>query len=269
MAVNQTMKDRHEHNGVVVNENDTGPVSRGATQTPPQPNLPSPSINEALIDRYHPKDPQTRETIYDPIVSRMSVAVGSARLAAERAGKVANAIFANEFQTVAARHRQVKEKTHRMTQPVLAEMDAALASCKREIDMLEEKTSAPSRPQDASGYFLASEVRQRLAGMTDEEREKAIAQALADGDEPALGAILIGSPMLSGITKARHEMLRSAWQKQKYGPEIERLDRLRKALEDTQRAGTLTLSYTLSLCSADIIARAEASERAVQEAMDS
>lgn len=64
-------------------------------------------------------------------------------------------------------------------------------------------------------------------------------------------------------------MLRSAWQKQKYGPEIERLDRLRKALEDTQRAGTLTLSYTLSLCSADIIARAEASERAVQEAMDS
>ncbi|MEK1890737.1 MAG: hypothetical protein AAAB35_24875 [Phyllobacterium sp.] len=189
MAVNQTMKDRHEHNGVVVNENDTGPVSRGATQTPPQPNLPSPSINEALIDRYHPKDPQTRETIYDPIVSRMSVAVGSARLAAERAGKVANAIFANEFQTVAARHRQVKEKTHRMTQPVLAEMDAALASCKREIDMLEEKTSAPSRPQDASGYFLASEVRQRLAGMTDEEREKAIAQALADGDEPALGAI--------------------------------------------------------------------------------
>ena len=75
--------------------------------------------------------------------------------------------------------------------------------------------------------------------------------------------------MLSGISKARQEMLRGAWQKKRFAPEIERMERLKKALADTERAGTLTLAYTLSLSSEEIVRRAEASERAVQEALNS
>jgi len=268
MSVNQTLKDRPTNGSKPPNGNDT-PDSEGAIYRGPQRPHPSPSIHEDVISRHHSRDPVSRETVYDPIVSRMSLAVGSARLAVEKATKVAEALFANQFITVAARHRAVQDKCHRLTQPVLSDIDNALASCRREIETLETKTSSPPRPTDASGYFLASEVRQRLAAMDEVSREAALSQVLSDDDDAALGAILSASPMLTGITKARQQVLRSAWQKQRFASELERISRLKKALEDTERAGTLTLTYTLGLSSAEIVRRAEASERAVEDALKS
>jgi len=265
MSISPTMKEGHE---AAINGNES-PGSRSATQVPPSRPKPSPSINEAVIDRYHPKDPATGDIVPDNIVSRLSVAVGAARLAAEKAQRVAEAIMANEFWTVAARHKAVQDKCHRITEPVLSTLDNALAACRKEIETLTTKTAGPPRPQDAAGYFLASEVRQRLASLSNEDREAAFAQALADEDEAALGAVLVGSPMLSGITKARQQMLRAAWQKQRFAPELARIERLQKALTDTERAGTLTLNYSLSLSSAAIVARAEASDRVMREALDS
>ena len=267
MSISPSMKESHEN--PTTNDSGESPGSPSATQVAGRENRPSPSLHEEVIARHHGRDPRTNETIYDPLVSRMTNAVGTARLAAERAGRVSQAIFANEMMTLPARHREVKAKCWKITQPVLADIDSALAACRREIESLEQKTSAPIKPTDAAGYFLASEVRQRLASLSDADREAALGTALAEEDDAFLGAVLAGSPMLSGISKARQQLLRSAWQKARFGPELERLTRLKAALDDTERAGTLALSYTISLSSEEIVARAEASERAVRDALES
>ena len=67
-----------------------------------------------------------------------------------------------------------------------------MGACRREIESLEKKTSAPSPAHGRRRLFPGSEVRQRLAGMTPEDREYAIAAALKDGDDAALGAVLGG-----------------------------------------------------------------------------
>src|SRR4051812_9943109 len=116
MSISQTMKEQHrlKLNGAgsddsVREGNVEPPSSPGATHVVRQNNRPSPSIHEDVISRHHSRNEETGETVYDPVVSRLSNAVGAARLAAERVGRVATAIFANELQTVPARHREVKQ----------------------------------------------------------------------------------------------------------------------------------------------------------------
>jgi len=249
--------------------NDTpGGKGVGATATATRDDGLSPSVHESVIARHHGRDARTQETAYDPAVSRLANAVGAARLAAERCGRIAAALMQNEMQTIPARHRAVKEKTWRITEPVLRDIDSALAATKRELESLEAKTAAPPRPTDAAGHFLATEVRQRLAAMSEQEREAALSSALKDGDDQLLSAVLTGSPMLSNVSKQRQEMLRATWQRQRFAPELERIARLKKALSDTERAGTLAMTYTLNLSSAAIIAQAEASEARMRAAME-
>ena len=52
-------------------------------------------------------------------------------------------------------------------------------------------------------------------------------------------------------------------------PDIDRLARLRTALEDLDRAGDLTIKYASGLCDHKIVDWAEASEAAVRDALES
>jgi hypothetical protein len=276
MSISQTMKTDHSRvivpsdgKGVPQGTNDTpGGKGPGATATATRDDGLSPSVHESVITRHLPRDPRTPEPVDDSAILRMANAVASARVAAERAGRAATGIMQNELMTVAARHRATKEKAWKLTEPVLRDIDSALASARRDLETLEQKTAAPAKPTDAGGYFLATEVRQRLAAMPEPERESALGAALKEGDDQLLGAVLAASPMLTGISKKRQDMLRASWQKAKYGPELERIARLQKAISDTERAGTLAMTYTLGLSNEAIIRRAEASERAMREALE-
>ena len=274
--ISPTMKQHHDEATAAADDagfspgNNDGPVSSlAATQVAHRDNRPSPSIHEDLVSRHLARDERTREEVPDPVVYKLRDAVGAARQAAERANRVADAIMANEMQTVPARHRDTKNQCWKIAEPALRTLDAAMGTCRRELEVLTQHVATPPRPTDPAGYFLASEVRQRLAGLPDADREKAIASALAGGDDALVGAVIGASPFLSGVTKARQDALLGAWQRLRHGPVLDRIERLKKALADTERAGSLTLAYTSSLSNASIVRQAEASEARVAAALQS
>ena len=85
-----------------------------------------------------------------------------------------------------------------------------------------------------------------------------------------LGAVLNGPPMLSGLAAAEEqEMLRARWQQLRHCPDVDRIERLTRAVEDTDRTGNLVISFASRLSSREIVERAEASARAVQQALQS
>ncbi|RWN59726.1 hypothetical protein [Mesorhizobium sp.] len=152
----------------------------------------------------------------------------------------------------------------------LRQMDAALAAAKQEVQRLEALTRAPPRPTDAAGAMLASEIRARLASLKDGQRRAALSAALADGDDAVLGAVLNGPPMLSGLGSSEEmEMLRERWRRERHGADVDRIERIGRAVEDTNRAGTLVISFTSRLSSSEVVEKAEASQRAVVEAIRS
>ena len=59
------------------------------------------------------------------------------------------------------------------------------------------------------------------------------------------------------------------WRRTRWGPELARIERLKKALDDTERAGGLLLTFITSLSSDEIVRRAEAGEAGVREALNS
>lgn len=230
--------------------------------------LPSPSIHEALVARHFARDPETREPIYDPAIGAMHDAMRAARLAAEKAHRVAEAIHANENMTVAARHRRVRDESWKIVEASLRAVDAARERAQREHRDLEARTSAPPRPADAVGTMLASEIRSRLASMTPKDRKAAIGAALADGDDTVLGAVLNAPPMLSGVgSAAEHSVLREQWRRKRHGGDIDRMERIGRALEDMERAGALMVSLGTRLADSKIVAAAEQADQAMQRAI--
>ena len=229
-----------------------------------------PSINEAMIERHFALDPTTRETLHDPALTQLRDAVQAARVGAEKARRVADAILRNDMLTVPARHRQVKGETWRAVEGALRKLDAARSAAAQEVRAIEARTKAPPRPTDPAGAMLASEIRARLASMPPAARRKAMDGALADGDDTVLGAVLNGPPMLSGLSGSEEfEMVRSSWQRSRHGDDIDRLSRLSRALVDSERAGTLVIGFMVGLYSSKAIEQAEATEQAVATALQS
>lgn len=227
-----------------------------------------PSIHEALITRHFARDPLTRETIQDPILAEAQEAMQIARQSAEKARRVAEAIMANEMATIPARHRQIRTESWRAVEGALRRLDGARERARREVETLEKATSAPPRPHDAGSAIIASEVRSRLAAMKSTARRSAIDAALRDGDDFVLGAVLNAPAMLSGLdSREEHDVLRARWRQTRHGAEVDRVARLGRALDDLTRGGELVISFTNRLSSAEVVAKAEASERAVTEAI--
>jgi hypothetical protein len=75
--------------------------------------------------------------------------------------------------------------------------------------------------------------------------------------------------MLSGISGTAHDMLRHNWRQQRHGADVDRIARIGKAIEDFDRAGDLTVKFFTRLSNSEIIEKAEASERAVDDALKS
>ncbi|MEI4484056.1 MULTISPECIES: hypothetical protein [unclassified Phyllobacterium] len=230
----------------------------------------SPSIHEGVIERHFAVDPISREAVDDSVISGMTDAVQNLRHGLAKAHNVAKAVLANEMQTIAARHKQIEIEAGRITGPAISNFDKVRARALKEIELVSEQIAAPPKPTDFAGHSLASEVRTRLAGMKPADRKKALDAALHDGDDIVLGAVLNGPAMLSGIaTKEEMAVLRTRWQHLRHAPEVDRINRLKAALTDFDRAGQLALTFSLSLANRKIIEQAEAKERAVKDAITS
>lgn len=223
------------------------------------------SIHEEMIARHYARDPQTNEIVGDQTIDIMHDAMQAARLSTERAKRIAVAVMANEMATLPARRREVKDKGWRAVEPGPRQLDAARAAAVKEIGRVTALTSAPPRPASPADVMLASEVRARFASMPAKQRAAALAGAVAD--DTVVAAVLNGPAMLSGISAEEMEMLRHRWRAARHGPDVDRMQRLGRAVEDIDRAGQLAIRFYTGLSSHEIVERAEASERAVQEAL--
>lgn len=235
-----------------------------------RPRTPPLSLNEAMIDRHFATDPYNGlAPIADPVLQILRDAMASGRAAAEKATRIADAVLANEMQTLPARHRRVKDEAWKAVDMPLKRFDAALAAARHEIGAIEARTFAPPRPVHAADAMLASEVRARLANLPEGDRRDALEAALVAGDDAVLGAVLNGPAMLSGLSKPQYDNLRDRWRSSRHADEVDRIDRLKAALGDTERGGTLLLGYASSLADSRVIERAEASEAVAREAIAS
>lgn len=116
--------------------------------------------------------------------------------------------------------------------------------------------------------ILDGEIRGRLAGSTPAERRAMLSQALAAGDDAVVSAVLSGPAMLSGFEDpTEREDLRLRWQTARHPDVVAQAERYGRAATDIERAGSLLVRFYASLTDPEILARAEASERAVAEAM--
>jgi len=245
----------------------SGGKGPGATATATPDTGPSPSIHEAMIARHLPKDPRTGEPMADATLDRMADAMRAARLGAERAERVAAALHANEMQMPAARHKQVRAEAWKSVEPALRQLDSARQAATQAIEALEAVTSAPPAPKDMLGGLKANEIRSVLRGLPEAEREAMLSAALGDDDDAMIGAVIDQPPAMSGISKARHQMLKASWQRKRHGDKLDRVATLKKALADLERGGELTIKFASGLSDEAIIKRAEASEARVRAAL--
>ncbi|WP_020187730.1 hypothetical protein [Methylopila sp. 73B] len=234
------------------------------------PNLksPSPSLHEGMIERHAARDNGGRPLLdADPALAALRDAMARGRAAAEKARRVAEAMLRNEMETVPARHRRLRDESHKLSQAVLPLFDRALAEARRTLDDIERRTGRPPAPTGAAEVALAGEIRARLASMPPEKRRAALRQALDAGDDTLHAAALHGPAMLTGMEPAELEVLRATWREARHGAEMERARRLSAAVADAERGGSLLMTYTAGLANDRIIAEAERAERAVLEAI--
>ena len=86
-------------------------------------------------------------------------------------------------------------------------------------------------------------------------------------NDQLIGAVL-NADSLRGRDR-RGLMVRHSWAKQRHAPDMDRLDRLGKALGDTKRAGTLSLNFVDGLTDAKLIAAAKRTAKAAADALAS
>jgi hypothetical protein len=166
------------------------------------------------------------------------------------------------MKTEMACQRAAREVSFQHFDGAAKKLDAARERAKREIERLEAETSGPPEPKHVSGSMLEAEIRSALAAMKPADRAKALSEAVEQGDDLVLGAALRGPRLLTGLGAAERDMLRHKWRARHFPAEIERAQRLKAAVADLDRGGTLLLGFIGGLTDGEAIKQAEAAEAA-------
>lgn len=222
----------------------------------------SPSIHEGMISRHFKEDED------DAVLKELHDAVRITREMATKSAATSAAVLKNTLKTEAARHREARAATFGLIERATQALDAALAGASKEVADLREKLRGPSASKDPVLEARQKELRERLAMLPDERRKAIIAEAVRSDDDLLVGAVLSQPYWVSGLGSASEiELVRGNWQTRRYGAELDRLQRLGKAIADAQRAGSLAIKFVDELTDAGMIADAEKSEKAANAAL--
>ncbi len=135
-----------------------------------------------------------------------------------------------------------------------------MAIAKAEIARLQTLTKGPKAPPQVE----AAELRAALGRMDSKTRDQALANAVKFGDDNLLGAVLqAASPILTGLTPTEFSTLRTQWALKNCRREVDRIDRLQRAVDRLMTAGTAAVNFLVGL---NPQAELEAAERADAEA---
>jgi hypothetical protein len=176
----------------------------------------------------------------------------------------------NPGQTQAAHLADVHAQYERYLGSGARSMDKARANIKSRIGSIDSEFRQRAKFSDNGA---GSEIRAVVRGMSDQQRAEFIANAIANEDGEALGAILDGHPSLSGLTKGQIDNHRQRAMQQ-LTPDLLKLERsLKKADEILFQTFDEALGVGDTLTAKDVRARfdaeAQKATRARQEAQDS
>jgi hypothetical protein len=185
-----------------------------------------------------------------------------AREAAEHALDAHGKIMGNTMRTQIANMRESRKVSFQHFENAAREMDKARARAEAVIAKIEAETNAPAEPKGVPDAMLRAEIRSALAAMPQDKRSKAVFQAVEDGDDDVVGAALTGPVLLTGLGVAEREAIRDRWRRKRYPDQVERATRLRAALADLDRGGSLLLQFISGLTDGEAIKQAEQAEAA-------
>ncbi|WP_224545593.1 hypothetical protein [Mesorhizobium sp. CA16] len=223
-------------------------------------------LNEAFVDRHAEIDPTTGSPVADPVMSSLSNAVKLAREGAVSLRDYETAATADRSVTPEWNILRIAEAARKTGQRVAGQMDAARSKAIAEIEAIEKRISAPPAPKDNVALSIESDITRTLASMGDKERTDAVAKAKADNNETILAAILRRPAMVSGLGEAQLESIRHHYRAHLHPADYARLQRLRKAVEATERSGHLFVSIVNSAADTPAARLAAANARAVEDA---
>lgn len=219
----------------------------------------SPSIHELTIARHMKGD--------DPILQSLHDGVKLARELAAKASTVTDAVMANPMRTEAMRHREARNAAFSLIERATTALDQALKAATDEIKIIRVRISGPPPAKDERTETKQRELRERLSMLPEERRRTIINEAIKNDDDLLVGAVLHMPDWVSGLGATDLAMYRHNWATRRYPADLDRLDRIEKAVIDAKRVGELTISFVDRLTDAKLIKEAEQNEKAANDAL--
>ena len=210
----------------------------------------SPSIHESAITR-HMKDDT------DNVLNALHDGVKLAREMCTKAASTTEAVMANRLETEAQRHRKAREAGFALLERATKSLDAAMTAAQSEIKTINERVSGPPQSKDVIVEQRQRELRERLAQLPKERQTAILFEAVANGDDNLVAAVLHVPNWMLALSKPELDLVRLRWAQRKYPQDLDRLERIEKAVTDAQRAGQLSIAFVDSLTDAAMIAEAE------------
>jgi hypothetical protein len=203
----------------------------------------------------------------DPALQNLHDAVKQTRELATKAAQTVDIVLKNTMQTEARRHKDGRAASFELLKRATQSIDAAVQSAQAEIAAIRAKTKGPPASKDIVSETKQREIRERLSILPTERREQIIQAAIKNDEHTLLAAVLNSDAWLSGLTDNELALHRNAWASKHHAADLDRLERLSKAVEDANRAGSVAISFVDGLTNADLVAKAEAMEAKANAAL--
>jgi hypothetical protein len=210
-------------------------------------------------------DPQNPDTVIESMVEAGNLIATSAAKVQSTVEK----IMANQMQPEIKRKKEARDAAFKIFEGAAKRIDSNRAAVESVIIKLEADT-LPKAPKDAVEMLGAGEVRRALLAAPQSERARMIRGAINDGDDSFVAAAVLANVALTGLGRAERDALREEWRRVRHGETVNRIARLRAALDQIDRLAGMFSGYANALFVDDNAAlkAAEASEVAASAAIE-
>jgi hypothetical protein len=221
----------------------------------------SPTVHEATVKRHMIEDTD------DSVLQSLFDAVKQTRELATKAAATTDVVLKNTMRTEAARHKDARAANFTLLQRATQSLDDAVKAAQAEIALMRTKVKGPAPAKDIVAETKQREMRERLSILPEDRRKAIIANAIKSGDDTLVAAVLNSDAWLSGLSDSELALHRNSWASKHFAGDLDRLERLNKAVEDANRAGSVAISFVDGLTDADLVANAEQMERQASAAL--
>jgi hypothetical protein len=221
----------------------------------------SPTVHELCIKRHMVDDTD------DPVLQGLHDAVKQARVLSSQASDTTAIVLRNSMKSEPARHRDARTANGKLLERATKPIDDAVQVAQAEIAAIRLRVKAPPPAKDIVSETKQRELRERLSALPEDRRKAIITDAIKNDDQMLVSAILSAPAWLCGLSDAELALHRNAWASKHFAADLDRVERLSKAVNDANRAGSVAISFIDGLTRGDLVEKSEALEREANAAL--